>query len=59
MIKGFFYGKEIVPISKNIEEEMKYNSTKCLKLLGFVNALCIPRNYLMGTVDMVIPIDSN
>ena len=55
-IKGYYYGKQLVPISKVFESELKYKTERCLKILGFVPKKQLPRNFMMGTVDMVLPI---
>ena len=34
-IKGYYYGKQLVPVSKALESEFKIETTKCLKLLAF------------------------
>jgi ATP-dependent DNA helicase 2 subunit 2 len=52
-IKGYYYGKQLVPVSKILEESLKYPTEKCLKILGFVPKEKIPRNYFIGQIDMV------
>lgn len=36
IIKGYQYGKQIVPIDSIMEEKMKYKCQRCFQLLGFV-----------------------
>jgi ATP-dependent DNA helicase 2 subunit 2 len=54
-IKGYYYGKQLVPIAKVLEDSLKYKCSKCLKVLGFVDKEKLPRNFYLGQVDMVVP----
>ncbi|NXH69487.1 XRCC5 protein, partial [Hydrobates tethys] len=48
-IQGFRYGSDIVPFSKEDEEQMKYKTeAKCFSVLGFSRASQIQRHYYMG-----------
>ncbi|KFQ39502.1 X-ray repair cross-complementing protein 5, partial [Mesitornis unicolor] len=48
-IQGFRYGTDIVPFSKEDEEQMKYKTeSKCFSVLGFSMASQIQRHYYMG-----------
>ncbi|NXC93271.1 XRCC5 protein, partial [Certhia familiaris] len=48
-IQGFRYGSDIVPFSKEDEEQMKYKTEgKCFSVLGFTRASQIQRHYYMG-----------
>ncbi|NWY76395.1 XRCC5 protein, partial [Erithacus rubecula] len=49
-IQGFRYGSDIVPFSKEDEEQMKYKTEgKCFSVLGFTRSSQIQRHYYMGT----------
>ncbi|XP_066179108.1 X-ray repair cross-complementing protein 5 isoform X1 [Sylvia atricapilla] len=48
-IQGFRYGSDIVPFSKEDEEQMKYKTEgKCFSVLGFARSSQIQRHYYMG-----------
>ncbi|NXA83469.1 XRCC5 protein, partial [Thryothorus ludovicianus] len=48
-IQGFRYGSDIIPFSKEDEEQMKYKTEgKCFSVLGFTRASQIQRHYYMG-----------
>ncbi|XP_071291297.1 X-ray repair cross-complementing protein 5 isoform X1 [Agelaius tricolor] len=48
-IQGFRYGSDIVPFSKEDEEQMKYKTEgKCFSVLGFTRSSQIKRHYYMG-----------
>ncbi|NXV98777.1 XRCC5 protein, partial [Fregetta grallaria] len=49
IIQGFRYGSDIVPFSKEDEEQMKYKTeAKCFSVLGFSRSSQIQRHYYMG-----------
>ncbi|KAM9629800.1 X-ray repair cross-complementing protein 5 isoform 2-T2 [Morphnus guianensis] len=48
-IQGFRYGSDIVPFSKEDEEQMKYKTEgKCFSVLGFSRSSQIQQHYYMG-----------
>ncbi|NWR65959.1 XRCC5 protein, partial [Bucorvus abyssinicus] len=48
-IQGFRYGSDIVPFSKEDEEQMKYKTeSKCFSVLGFTRSSQIQGHYYMG-----------
>ncbi|NXN99642.1 XRCC5 protein, partial [Rhinopomastus cyanomelas] len=48
-IQGFRYGSDIIPFSKEDEEQMKYKTeSKCFSVLGFSRSSQIQRHYYMG-----------
>ncbi|NWT66594.1 XRCC5 protein, partial [Prunella himalayana] len=48
-IQGFRYGSDIIPFSKEDEEQMKYKTeAKCFSVLGFTRSSQIRRHYYMG-----------
>ena len=52
--KGYYYGQNLIKISKDEEENMKFKATdKGMKLLGFVEEAKFPRHYLMSAVECV------
>jgi len=42
-----------------LEENLKFPTERCLKLLGFVPAKSIPRHYYMSGVDVLIAKDKD
>lgn len=61
-IKGFYYGKQLVPISRILEESLKFPTERCLKVLGFVPKKNMSRHFFLSGVDIVLPpnqMDSN
>lgn len=54
-IKGYYYGKQLVPIAKAYEEEFSYKCDKGMKLLGFVKEDQVPRQSFMSNTEMLIP----
>ena len=59
IIKAYYYGKSVVPVSHDDEELLKYPCRKCMKVLGYLGAAGIPRHYFMSGVDMVLPSPDN
>eukprot|EP00331_Platyophrya_macrostoma_P017586 CAMPEP_0176474710 /NCGR_PEP_ID=MMETSP0127-20121128/43185_1 /TAXON_ID=938130 /ORGANISM="Platyophrya macrostoma, Strain WH" /LENGTH=729 /DNA_ID=CAMNT_0017870191 /DNA_START=31 /DNA_END=2220 /DNA_ORIENTATION=+ len=56
-IRGFNYGKQLVPVDENLMEGLKkYKAEKCMKLLGFADSKSVPRHYFLNGVDMIIPV---
>ncbi|NXV03203.1 XRCC5 protein, partial [Cettia cetti] len=48
-IQGFRYGRDIIPFSKEDEEQMRYKTEgKCFSVLGFTRSSQIRRHYYMG-----------
>ncbi|XP_071418954.1 X-ray repair cross-complementing protein 5 isoform X2 [Pithys albifrons albifrons] len=48
-IQGFRYGSDIVPFSKEDEEQMRYKTEgKCFSVLGFTRSSQIQRHYYIG-----------
>jgi ATP-dependent DNA helicase 2 subunit 2 len=54
-VKGYKYGKTLVPFSQVDEAVLKYEADKCLKLIGFTSVTNIPRQHFMGNVECVVP----
>lgn len=54
-MKAYYYGKSLVPVSKEDEEMFKNKEHKCLKAIGFTDSFRVPRHYFMSGVDIVIP----
>ncbi|CAD8182140.1 unnamed protein product [Paramecium octaurelia] len=57
IIKGYQYGRNLIPVDSLMDEKMKYQCSRSFQLLGFVDRSQIPRHYFMFNVDMVIAID--
>jgi hypothetical protein len=58
VLRSYFYGKQLVPISKINEEILNFKDEKCLKMLGFANEDKVPRQHFMEGSDIVAPVDS-
>eukprot|EP01117_Protostelium_nocturnum_P014755 TRINITY_DN5645_c0_g1_i1.p1 TRINITY_DN5645_c0_g1~~TRINITY_DN5645_c0_g1_i1.p1 ORF type:complete len:726 (-),score=197.55 TRINITY_DN5645_c0_g1_i1:67-2244(-) len=58
-IKGYKYGKTLVPFAKIDESKLKYEADRCLKVIGFTNSKNVPRSHFMGTTEMVIPLPAD
>lgn len=48
IVEGYCYGSDRVPMSAEDKESMKYQSEKCLKVLGFTKAELVRRSHYMG-----------
>ncbi|GAM18435.1 hypothetical protein SAMD00019534_016100 [Acytostelium subglobosum LB1] len=55
LLKGYKYGKSLIPFSKIDESAMKYTADKCLKVIGFTDLESIPFYYSMGSSEMLLP----
>lgn len=55
IIKAYYYGKSVVPVSNVDEDLLKYPCRKCMKVLGYISAASVPRHYFMAGVDIVLP----
>ncbi|KAI3982627.1 hypothetical protein MKX01_031366 [Papaver californicum] len=53
-IKGYRYGPQVVPISSDEWDAVKFKPEKSVKLLGFTNASNIMRHYYMKDVSIFI-----
>ncbi|PWA51740.1 Ku70/Ku80 beta-barrel domain-containing protein [Artemisia annua] len=53
-IKGYKYGPQVIPISSDVFEAVKFKPEKGVKLLGFTNAQNIRRHYYMKDVNIFI-----
>ncbi|XP_050237337.1 ATP-dependent DNA helicase 2 subunit KU80 [Mercurialis annua] len=58
-IKGFRYGPQVIPISSDELEAVKFKPEKSVKLLGFTDASNILRQYYMKDVNVFIPEPGN
>lgn len=61
IIKGFQYGRQVVPIPNDVKNDMKHVDQRQLKLLCFTEESKLPRHYLMGGVDIIaaVPEENN
>ncbi|XP_076457066.1 X-ray repair cross-complementing protein 5-like [Babylonia areolata] len=48
IVEGYCYGSDRVPMTAEDKESMKYQSEKCLKVLGFTKAENVRRSHYMG-----------
>ena len=55
IIKAYAYGKELVPFAKADEDSLKFKSTACLELIGFVPRDKINRAQFLAGADVVLP----
>ena len=55
IIKAYYYGTSIVPVSVAEEELLKFPTYKSLKLLGFVSRNDLHREWYMEGVEMLLP----
>jgi len=55
IIKAYYYGTSVVPVSPTEEELLKFHTVKCLKLLGFVSRSDLHREWYMEGVEMLLP----
>eukprot|EP01113_Clastostelium_recurvatum_P048652 TRINITY_DN8908_c0_g1_i3.p1 TRINITY_DN8908_c0_g1~~TRINITY_DN8908_c0_g1_i3.p1 ORF type:complete len:744 (-),score=183.33 TRINITY_DN8908_c0_g1_i3:59-2119(-) len=55
MVKGFKYGKGVVPFSEVDEAVLKYSGEKCLKVIGFAPVSSIPRHHLLSGCEAIVP----
>lgn len=55
IIKAYYYGKSVVPVSHDDEELLKYPCRKCMKVLGYLSSTAVPRHFFMSGVDMILP----
>ena len=56
-VKGYYYGKQFVPIPEHHEDTLKYKQDKCLKLLGFAPSSQVPHQLYLAGVDIVLGVD--
>lgn len=55
ILKNYKYGQQMIPLSTDVEQSLKQQHEKSLKLLCFIDQHKIPRHTLMGSVDAVLP----
>lgn len=53
-IKGYQYGKQLVPVSQVDEKLLMHEEEKSMKLLGFAKKSQIPRHHFLGGADILI-----
>ena len=56
-VKGYYYGKQFVPVPEHHEDTLKYKQDKCLKLLGFAPRSQVPHQLYLAGVDIVLSVD--
>lgn len=54
-VKGYKYGKTLVPFSKIDESALKYSADACMKIIGFTQSHTVPRHHFMGNVECIVP----
>lgn len=52
-MKGYKYGKSLIPFPKYDEKIMAYAADKCLQLIGFTDSSSIPRHHFMGITECI------
>lgn len=55
ILKAYYYGKSLVPVSSDEEQMFKCLEDKELRAIGFTDADNVPRHHFMGGTDIVIP----
>ena len=56
-VKGFQYGRQIVPIPNEVFENMKVtDEERCLKILGFSPKASVPRHHSLAGIDILLPV---
>eukprot|EP01112_Ceratiomyxa_fruticulosa_P013430 TRINITY_DN3779_c0_g1_i1.p1 TRINITY_DN3779_c0_g1~~TRINITY_DN3779_c0_g1_i1.p1 ORF type:complete len:745 (+),score=163.09 TRINITY_DN3779_c0_g1_i1:333-2567(+) len=55
LVKGFRYGKGVVPFTDIDEKGLKYTAEKCLKVIGFTDAKSIPRHHMLSSSEVIVP----
>eukprot|EP01132_Coremiostelium_polycephalum_P004803 gene4803-5989_t len=55
LLKGYKYGKSLVPFSKIDEDALKYSADKCMNLIGFTDRDSIPLHYNMTSTEVFVP----
>jgi len=56
VVKGYRYGKSLIPISDADEQAMKMEAPRCLSLLGFTRAESIRQHQIVGSsVQIIVP----
>jgi len=53
-LRAYYYGKQLVPVTKDDEELLKFQTEKGLKFLGFCSSKDVPRHYYVGGCDLLI-----
>ena len=55
LVRGYKYGRTLIPFSTADEAVLKYAAPKCLKLIGFTKASNVPRAHYMGNAELLVP----
>jgi ATP-dependent DNA helicase 2 subunit 2 len=58
-IKGYRYGRTLVPFSKIDEEALKYPTEPCLKLIGFCPISTVPRYHFMADTEAIVALPTD
>ncbi|XP_062520922.1 X-ray repair cross-complementing protein 5-like [Corticium candelabrum] len=53
VISGYWYGKDLVPFLSVDQQQMKFKSPKCLKVLGFTKLFNVPHHIYIGDSTVV------
>ena len=59
IVKAFYYGNKLVPLSKAYEEQLLHQTPKCMKVICFTDRQKIPRHFFMKDTEMVLPGSEN
>ena len=59
MVKGYAYGKQLVPFSRADEDATKYKSKQCLELIGFVPQDGVNAAQFLDAADIALPHDDD
>ena len=58
-IKGYQYGKQLVPVTALDEKLLAHEEAKCMKMLGFCKKSQVPRHHYLGGVDILTTTPDN
>eukprot|EP01102_Stenamoeba_stenopodia_P012456 TRINITY_DN3947_c0_g2_i1.p1 TRINITY_DN3947_c0_g2~~TRINITY_DN3947_c0_g2_i1.p1 ORF type:complete len:754 (+),score=228.50 TRINITY_DN3947_c0_g2_i1:208-2469(+) len=53
-VKGYKYGRTLVPFSKIDAQVLQYKAQKCMQVIGFTKQSNVPRHHFMGNVECIV-----
>ncbi len=54
LVRGFRFGRTLVPFTKDELDGLKYKAERCLQVLHFAYRSNIPRHYFMGSAELMV-----
>lgn len=58
-VKGYKYGKSLVPMAGVDELVLKYTCDSGIQLIGFTKASNVPKHHYMGNTEVLVPFQSD